>query len=840
MRLVRIEPGAFTMGHDGSPLPAGITEKAHQACGDADERPAHRVAISRPFYMGTCEVTNAQYERFDPEHRRLRGRVGFSNGDDEAVVFVSWHEAVAFCRWLAEREGLPYRLPSEAEWEYACRAGTSTPYWCGDTLPAVFHKNQRMTWYPSAPLRTDSATGLPTLDVVGLSVGQTPPSPWGLFDMHGNVEEWCLDWYGPYASGDQTDPAGPAEGDFRVTRGGSHSTEPYFLRSANRMGTLPDDRHWLIGFRVVIGEAPTTTARAASRPRNQRGVDRALARWSETSPDEPVFRGPRPYVRRPAGGGPWMLGHNHDPALAVCPNGDLLAVWYSCAEETGRELRQLASRLRRGAIEWEPASVLFAPPDRNAHCPALFCDGEGVLYHFAGLSIASTWGALAGVMRTSTDSGATWSPARLIMPDHGARHMPVAVTSLSDGTLALTCDAVTGGTGATALHLSTDRGQTWTDTGGNILGIHASVVELGDGSLMALGRGDTIGGRMARSLSHDRGRTWAYSASPFPPLSSGQRLALIRLREGPLFLASFAKGMPLVDAAGDTRGVSGLFGALSFDDGATWPSIRLITQEGETRLGETTDGQPCALGHFDAEPIGYLSACQAPDGLIHLISSRNHYTMNLAWLRQGQPPLPPALRPVALEPRMALSQAVCPPDPPAAAGWAPAQQSAEAIRVTEAGEWELHTAPGEHVSWVQALPDAAEGVTIEVTARVTAVGDSGEGLRFRLALPQVDGQAARYEISITRTGIYWYAGVWTPLREWVDNHTAPHRFRLAVRPDGAAQVYLDGELLGVRMPPIERPEYPCPSAGWGIGAADDPCEAAVSGIALDSSGAYAP
>jgi len=180
----------------------------------------------------------------------------------------------------------------------------------------------------------------------------------------------------------------------------------------------------------------------------------------------------------------------------------------------------------------------------------------------------------------------------------------------------------------------------------------------------------------------------------------------------------------------------------------------LIAQEGETRLGETTDGQPCALGHFDAEPIGYLSACQAPDGLIHLISSRNHYTMNLAWLRQGQPPLPPALRPVALEPRIALSQAASPPHPPAAAGWAPAQQAAEAIRVTEAGEWEFHTAPGEHVSWMQALPDAAASVTIEVTARVTAVGDSGEGLRFRLAVPQANGQAARYEVSITRTGIY--------------------------------------------------------------------------------------
>ncbi len=840
MRLVRIEPGAFVMGHDGSPLPAGITEKAHQRHGDADERPAHPVTISHPFYVGACEVTNAQYERFDPDHRRLRGRLGFSNGDDEAVVFVSWHEAAAFCHWLSEREGLPYRLPSEAEWEYACRAGTTTPYWCGDTLAPVFHKNQRMTWYPSTPLRTDAATGLPTLDVVDLSVGRTPPNPWGLFDMHGNVEEWCRDWYGPYAAGAQTDPAGPAGGEFRVTRGGSHSTEPYFLRSSNRMGTLPDDRHWLIGFRVALGEAPRAVAPPAPKPRHLRRVDPAPARWRPVSADAPVFRGPTPYVRPPAGGAPWMLGHNHDPALTVCPNGDLLAVWYSCAEETGRELKQLASRLRRGQTEWEPASVFFAPPDRNAHCPALWCDRQGVLHHFAGLSIASTWGALAGVMRTSEDSGATWSPARLIMPEHGARHMPVAATELSDGTLALTCDAVTGGTGATALHLSADGGRTWTDAGGNILGIHASVVELADGSLMALGRGDTVDGRMARSLSRDRGRTWSYSASPFPPLSSGQRLALIRLREGPLFLASFAKGMPLVDSAGETRRVSGLFAALSFDDGATWPCTRLVAESGETRLGETTDGQPCALGHFDAEPIGYLSACQAPDGLIHLISSRNHYAMNLAWLRQGQPPLPPALRPGALEARTALSHAVSPPHLPAAGGWVPVREAdAAAIAVTEAGEWAIRTAAGESVSWRQTLPGVGAGITIEAAARVTAVGDAGEGLGLRLAVPRAGGQVARYGISVTRTGVYWYAGVWTPLIEWVDHHTATHRFRLAIRPDGGAQVYRDGELLGVRMPVIEPGESPGPLAEWGIGAADA-CEVAVAQVAVDTSGAYAP
>jgi len=225
MRLVRIAPGTFQMGSAQG--------------GDFDERPAHRASISRAFYLGATEVTNAQYEKFDPEHRRLRGKLGFSRQDDEAVVFVSWHDADRFCRRLSQQEGLPYRLPTEAEWEYACRAGSTTAYQPGDTLPQAYQKNVVQSWFPGSPQSGEGP--------VELVVGRTPPNPWGLFDMHGNVEEWCLDWYGPYQATGQTDPVGWADGDFRVTRGGSHSTMLEYLRSANRSGALPKDKHWLIG-----------------------------------------------------------------------------------------------------------------------------------------------------------------------------------------------------------------------------------------------------------------------------------------------------------------------------------------------------------------------------------------------------------------------------------------------------------------------------------------------------------------------------------------------------------------------------------------------------------------
>jgi hypothetical protein len=137
------------------------------------------------------------------------------------------------------------------------------------------------------------------------------------------------------------------------------------------------------------------------------------------------------------------------------------------------------------------------------------------------------------------------------------------------------------------------------------------------------------------------GKTWTYSASPFPPIGGGQRLVLLRLREGPLFLVSFAGRLAITDASGAQRQVSGLYGALSVDEGETWPAMRLISDDGPGRMVETTDGRLFNLSASTAEPRGYLSVCQAADGLIHLISSRQHYAFNLAWLKTAPPALEP-------------------------------------------------------------------------------------------------------------------------------------------------------------------------------------------------------
>lgn len=636
MKLIHLEPGAFMMG---SPH------------GDRDERPVHRVTLTHPFQMSATEVTNAQYEKFDPKHRKVRGKRGLSTGNAEAVIFISWYDAVAFCCWLTEREGRPYRLPTEAEWEFACRAGTSTAYHTGDELSPVHHRAQTFSWDPQP---------------VDLTVAQTPPNTWGLQDMHGLVEDWCLDWYGPYPDAPQIDPVGYATGSFKVTRGGSHNTDLPYLRSANRLATLPEDRHWLIGFRVVQAPAPRGSL-LIERPtkRWQEAVRSFPVNWKHSKPNNaPFFAEPIPFVRQPSEtSNEPFFPHNHCPSITWCDNGDLLACWFSTISERGREMTILASRLRHGADQWDRASEFFKAPDRNMTGSSLYNDGRGRILHFNGLEAGGGWANLTLVFRESFDHGITWSRPRFINAEHQRRNQVIDGASMTaDGMLIQPCDAVWRGRGGTAIHLSVDGGEAWFDPGagtslpvyaegnrgGTIAGIHAGVVELKNGRLLAFGRGDSIrgqegdghniGDRMPMSISEDGGWTWAYSASPFPPISSGQRLVLMRLREGPLFFASFTgpvdrnEGMLFADEHGETFRGYGLFGALSLDEGSSWQARKLLTpQEGTYNTQGHTPAFEADATH--AEPRGYLAATQTPDGTIHLISSGLHYRLNLAWLQ---------------------------------------------------------------------------------------------------------------------------------------------------------------------------------------------------------------
>jgi hypothetical protein len=161
------------------------------------------------------------------------------------------------------------------------------------------------------------------------------------------------------------------------------------------------------------------------------------------------------------------------------------------------------------------------------------------------------------------------------------------------------------------------------DAGGTIAGIHACVAQLTDGRLMAFGRGDNIEDMMPMSISDDMGRSWKRSASMFTPVGGGQRPVILRLKEGPLCLVSFAnKGIKIRDASGGKREVKGMFAAVSHDDGKSWSNIRLVSHDGQDEEVSTMDGRAFTLGFSSAEPGGYLSICQAANGVIHLITSR--------------------------------------------------------------------------------------------------------------------------------------------------------------------------------------------------------------------------
>jgi hypothetical protein len=456
--------------------------------------------------------------------------------------------------------------------------------------------------------------------------------------MHGNVEEWCQDWYGPYRPGYQKDPVGYAAGKFRVTRGGSHGTRVYYLRSANRMGAVPAARNWTTGFRVVLGRMPETAPWQVVPKLHQLNVVKRTRGQVSRGPDrdKPYFKGPRRFVNIPTGlYGPVFASHNHGPGVVACPNGDLLAAWFSTVTEGNREPVQAASRLRWGAEEWEPASQFWDGPDRNETGAGLWFDGKDTIYHFAPVSFAAASRRIL-IMRTSSNSGATWSGPQIIMPDYTRGQSPSgSIFRMRDGAIAMTVDLR-----GSALWLSRDEGLTWHNPGGAIAGIHGGVAQLNDGRLIAFGRGHDIDGRMPKSTSTNIGRTWYHSASEFPPIGSQQRLVLLRLKEGPLFFASFADhGIDITDAEGVTRKVRGLYAALSTDNGKTWPHKRLVTDDRPPRPVESTAGGLFTMSGRNAEYRGYMTTCQSADRLIHLLTSREHYTFNLKWLQTPQPVL---------------------------------------------------------------------------------------------------------------------------------------------------------------------------------------------------------
>ena len=259
LELVRVPSGPFVMG----------TEHGY-----ANERPAHPVVIGNAFWMGRFEITNRQYACFDPEHDSgLETGEVYQFGDyerghhlrrpEQPVVRVSWNQAMAFCDWLWNNTGMRFTLPTEAQWEYACRSGGTSPLWYG-TLDDDFSRSANLSDathhtvdYPHVPAAVPpwrpADTRFDDGWRVSAPVGTFQPNPWGLFDMHGNVAEWTRSTYRPYpliAGDGQDDGTGR-----KTVRGGSWLDRPRRARSAFRIHYEPSQAVHDVGFRVVCEDA---------------------------------------------------------------------------------------------------------------------------------------------------------------------------------------------------------------------------------------------------------------------------------------------------------------------------------------------------------------------------------------------------------------------------------------------------------------------------------------------------------------------------------------------------------------------------------------------------------
>ena len=276
MEFAAIPAGEFMMGSNLSVEEVDRRWPGGKVAWYEDEHPRHRVRITRPLYLGVCEVSRGQFARFVREtgyqtdgEKQGKSRAwkdgtwgfqdganwrdpGFEQTDEHPVVCVSWNDAKAFCAWLSKREGVTYRLPTEAEWEYAARAGSTTIwYWGDDELGAqgranVAGEGEDVDWPRKFKGVRDGYT-------YTSPVGRFTANAFGLHDMLGNAYEWCEDWSGEeyYANSPTEDPQGPATGTTRVQRGGSWIHFPRSTRTASHSSHEPDYPSSNFGFRVV-------------------------------------------------------------------------------------------------------------------------------------------------------------------------------------------------------------------------------------------------------------------------------------------------------------------------------------------------------------------------------------------------------------------------------------------------------------------------------------------------------------------------------------------------------------------------------------------------------------
>jgi formylglycine-generating enzyme required for sulfatase activity len=622
MNMIRIEPGSFMMGRDKG--------------GDHDESPAHQVTISKPFYLSETEISIEQFRLFDPDYP------GYEDYAPYAAA-ISWHDAVAFCKWLSAKEGRAYRLPTEAEWEYTCRAGTTTPFYTGEKPPE--HETQ---------------------------------NPWGLKNMHTGVSEWCFDWHGPYSSEHKTDPAGPPQGWVKVLRGGGldffKRHDPYYVRSANRAAVAPgygsplttykvDNLNEIgmvasfsklkktnmlachaTGFRIVTSLTTPILPTEFEKPVLMRCVkQKSVLLEQGPEPSQPYYKVRRLFphgldihrVGWKIGIEPGIYSLHHNAALTQCDNGDLLAFYYNRPTGIGEREPNLSIaglRLRYGAEQWDMPSPWPDFLDANDEAPLVWND-NGMLWLFWGCPRIKE--VTPFQWTTSSDNGESWEPIRFpVFESKVGSYSAQPITSVfraGDGTIFIGVD---GSGSSSVLFASRNNARTWIDTVGRTKGRHSAFVLLDENTILAYGgKNYEIDGFMPLNISRDRARTWEVSRSQVAKIGGGQRPSLIKLKSGRLLYTAdlWAEGEgpdPLPKAHLLPKGYKGRGGyvGLSDDNGQTW-FVRKLTDGGMLDPNVTEAG---------VHSVGYVMACQSADGLIHIITTTElHITLNESWIRQG-------------------------------------------------------------------------------------------------------------------------------------------------------------------------------------------------------------
>lgn len=722
-KFVKIPKGVFLMGADLDPsYIVADSSKGWKSIFIQDEFPIRRITITNEFEILKYEVTNAQYEKFDPNHKNLRGSFKeISSKDEEPVVYVSWENANSYAKWLSENDKeFDYRLPTEAEWEYVCRAGTRT----------VFNDGVKKNVYENNPFTAEEMTNLnyqfpypftwsngcrnwvtflPTnctgvddvypnnLEIKKVDLlANSKPNRFGVYNMHGGVEEWVQDWYGYYDKTFTKDPQGPERGDFKVVRGGSHNNHIQHTRSANRMASAINDRSYFLGFRLVRISKRNPGKKQYSLPfeRNwQANVSSLPYEWNQDQ-ERPYFSTQSLYTlvpkldngthygseaqlnqfgfdlqkRKPLLTGP-LYTHNHSPTISWCKNGDILISWFTGESEVGPELTLVASRGRRmknNKIIWSYPSEFLKAADRNMHSSNIIIDQKGVLHQMASIGIAGRWDKLALGYRRSSDNGKTWSPVKMVLElDHGYTDgcsMQGNMFETSNGDLVFIVDDNSDGISNTgSMVVSSDGGNTWfrkghssnTPDSSRIAGLHAAAVEIedidGDGKkdFMAFGRdnGAYFKGKAPKSISVDGGKTWMRQPSVFPSIKGEQRFTLSRLlysstKNGikPLLFTGFANdGIEAKNSNGQVQNVKGLYVALSFDEGKTWPVHyrKVVSDIKDVKKVEVTLApwqKVNQISNNNGIGIGYMSVIQTPDGIVHLTDGKIVYDFNLSWI----------------------------------------------------------------------------------------------------------------------------------------------------------------------------------------------------------------